>query len=227
MPEMMSKEDEPRYPHLQRKYGTQRGMGVDFRPLPLPQVDRRSILTATPTDIERIKMEFTEEEEQEKRSELAYYFHGIMGDIFPVRGDFESPFPSVQELLEKAKKFAPNDLRQQIEQTCNAQIEKIETAKKILAETYTREKLEGSLWNRKPITISLPNINRMSYVSSLDEVEELLELTKEKQTVLDYFLAYYEELKRGYAGLIEKLEEATPAIIKANLAKMSELCETA
>jgi hypothetical protein len=105
-------------------------------------VDANSIKTEE--DIRTFKKAKDAFDEQKKRNFMLRYLHGDLSEIYPEGGHFEFPVSSVGELVEKAKKFrfTPNQLRQEIEQTCNAQIGKIQKAKEIVSEMYTREKLE-------------------------------------------------------------------------------------
>jgi hypothetical protein len=198
---MMSKEPQPSLSFLARKYPD--GMSLDDDKF---YDDATSIRTEA--DIRAFKKNRDTFEEQKYRNRMYRYLRGELSEIYSAGGYFEYPVPSVPELLEKARGWTANRLQQEIEGTCDVQIEKIQEAKKIAADTYTREKLEDCLWNRRPVTITLPSGNRMNHITSLEEVEELVGLGKDVQYVFDYWLAYYEELKAGYERLRKKVEAA-------------------
>lgn len=207
------------YPHLVKKYGTLEGnVG-----LPLPTRAKVDLEKIHDHDtLEGLKKEAEAAKEQRKLDLMFYYLRQTLGEIFVEGGHFEMPVPSVEELTRRAENFGINQLEQEINLTI-VQVQRLNQAKRIIADTYTREKMEDSLWNKKPITISLPNSNRMSYVNTPDDMEELLALAKEKQKILDEGIAYYSKLKAAYEAQLHTMQAQASTILIEKLRQIKQV----
>jgi len=211
-----------KYPYLQRRYGTLEG-GMVF---PQPQMATVDLETIRTGDLEALRQEAVTAKEQKELDLIFYYLRHTLSEIQNGGGHFEYPVPSVERLLQETSDFNSNQLRQQIEMV-DVEIQRLTDVKKAIADTYTREMLENALWHRKSIIIGLPNRKRSFFINTLEDVEELLALAKEKHKVLDEGIAYYSKLREGYRAQLQRLTETAPAILKEKLCEIQQVCRNA
>jgi hypothetical protein len=177
-------------------------------------IDPDTILNS---DIEQIKREAEAAREQNDEDSDVLDDHYVMGEIYGVAGSISLPAPTLEQLVKETAKWNISQLKQEIA-VVDAEIQKRQEAKRIIAETYQREKLEKAMWNRRQITIISKELGplRSFGVSSLEQVEELLALAAEMQDVLDNRITHYTKLIEACVSRLQKLNQTDPKIIAEN-----------
>lgn len=216
---------EEKYLHLKKKFGTFEG-AMGFQNQERPTITTSEVLKPN-FNLEQLRADELARGEQKQRDLEAYFESHIFYDIFGAQ-KFEYPVPSVKQVVKESEKWSIHQLKQGIELN-DVEIKRRQEAKKIRAATYTREKLERSLWRRESIAIETKSEGRVRhfYVNSLEEIEELLALEEEAQQILDARIAYFTAIKEGYRARLREMENAAPAILDQKLCEISQVVKDA
>jgi len=213
----LQKNDEGlRRPILALKAGSSQGLGYD--PARKMVIDANTLIEG---DVQRIKddaIAFKEQVELDRDVLDDFYTLSL---LFGQGGRVTLPATTMQAIIAEGTKMNAPQLKQ-ADADFDAQIEKRQEAKQIIADTYTRERLEKGMWDRKPVTFVAKEtgLTRAFGVDGLAEIEELLQMAAEMQDALDSRIAFYTKLKQAYNEQLKKLEETEP---KATAEKLCEI----
>jgi len=197
-----------RRPILALKAGSSQGLGYD--PARKMVIDANTLIEG---DVQRIKddaIAFRDQIELDRDVLDDFYTLSL---LFGQGGRVTLPATTMQAIIAEGTKMNAPQLKQ-ADADFDAQIEKRQEAKQIIADTYTRERLEKGMWNRQPVTFVAKEtgLTRAFGVSDLAEIEELLALSSEMQDALDCRIAFYTKLKQAYSEQLDRLDAATPEV---------------
>lgn len=202
---------------LASRSGSSRGMGSEY-----PKIDPLH------ADFEQIQKDVEAVRDQHDEDSDVLDDHYVLGEILGVAGSISLPAPPLaKKIVEMAKLNAPQ-LRQEIE-IVDAEIEKRQEAKRIVAETYEREKLTKAMWNRRQVTIISKELGplRSFGVSSLEQVEELLSLAAEMTDALDNRITHFTKLREACVSRLKILNETNPKINAEKLCEIQRIIKEA
>jgi hypothetical protein len=220
-----SKEDEAQS-LLEREHGTLEGkMGI--RPLPQVATISYSTIMKPEFDLEKLKREAIAAEIQRKLDANAYFLRAIEAKYLGVGGPTERPFPSVEKELEKSSNWTITQHAQAIDITLD-KIEALNSLKKTIREFSGKDRQTDAMWRNEGVPIKRTSgYHTPPPPHSLEEIERVVRLGKVEVEAVEFWVDYHTRTKEGHEAQLKKIQEAAPSIVKANLIKMAQLCETA
>jgi hypothetical protein len=217
---------EYRHPILSRESRSAHGLG--FGDNKTSVIASSDLANATLEQLQQYQRNAQIEKEQREEDQDAQNDHYVMGQIYGAVGSFTNSNPTLEQQIKEAVDFNAPRLRQAIE-AVEIQIKRRQEAKVIIADVFTREKLEKAMWNRKSITIVSKEFGplRAFGVTDMAKVEELLARAEEMQDLMDCRIEHLTKLKEAYASQLLKLNETTPSLLKEKLREIQEIVKEA